>query len=215
MNRRIKLSLNSPEVKYLFEKDKRLQKTIKMVGPIEYIPCSNGYKFLVHEIILQMLSIKVGAKIYSRLESLCSNDISPNIINNLSDGNLKSIGISSNKIKYIRCFTDAILNNSLNLDNLDHLSDKEVLDVLTQINGIGNWTAKMYLIFVLTRPDVLPYEDVAFLQTYKWMYKTEDISPSSVQKKCKKWQPYSSIAARFMYRALDLGYTKEEFHLRK
>ena len=211
----IKLSWVSPEVTYLSAKDKRLKKVIEMVGTIEYVPHSNGYQFIVHEIIEQMLSIKAGAKIYSRLEELCCNDISPNTINNLSDEKLKSIGTSSNKVKYIRCFTDSVLAKSLDLDGLEPLSDEEVMDVLTNIKGIGTWTAKMYLIFVLNRPDVLPYEDVAFLQTYKWMYKTDDTSPSSVQKKCKKWKPYSSIAARFLYRALDLGYTKEEFHLRK
>ncbi|MCC8014242.1 MAG: hypothetical protein LIO87_03520 [Eubacterium sp.] len=84
-----------------------------------------------------------------------------------------------------------------------------------KILGIGKWTAKMYLIFVLDCPDVLPVEDAAFLQAYKWLYKTEDCSEKSVYKKCKKWKPYSSIAARYLYRALDMGYTKKEFHLFK
>lgn len=83
------------------------------------------------------------------------------------------------------------------------------------MRSIGLWTAKMYLIFVLNRQNVLPVEDVAFLQSYKWMYKTDDISKNSVMKKCKKWSPYSSIAARYLYRALDIGLTKSEFHLYK
>nr|DAO73628.1 MAG TPA: 3-methyladenine DNA glycosylase [Caudoviricetes sp.] len=73
----------------------------------------------------------------------------------------------------------------------------------------------MYLIFCLNRQDILPYEDVAFLQGYRWAYKTDDCSPSSIQKRCKKWKPYSSIASRYMYRALDTGLTKMEFHLYK
>lgn len=73
----------------------------------------------------------------------------------------------------------------------------------------------MYLIFVLDRPDVLPTTDVAFLQVYKWLYKTNDCSKQSVIKKCKKWTPYSSTAARYFYRILDSGYTKEKFHLFK
>ena len=80
---------------------------------------------------------------------------------------------------------------------------------LTKLRGIGEWVAHMYLIFVLDRQDILPTTDVAFIQVYEWLYKT------SVEKKLKKWKPYSSIAARYFYRALDEGYTKEEFHLFK
>ena len=95
------------------------------------------------------------------------------------------------------------------------MDDKQAIKELTKISGVGNWTAKMFLIFVLNRSDILPYEDVAFLQGYGWLYKTNDFSKASVEKKCKKWKPYSSIAARYMYKALDGGHTKEEFHLFK
>lgn len=93
--------------------------------------------------------------------------------------------------------------------------DEEVIKELTTIRGIGKWTAKMYLLFVLDRQDILPIEDGAFLQSYKWLYKTDDISRTSIEKKCKKWKPYSSIATRYLYRALDIGMTKREFHLYK
>lgn len=95
------------------------------------------------------------------------------------------------------------------------MPDDEVINSLTQLHGIGHWTAKMFLIFVLDRPDVLPAEDGAFLQTYRWVYKTDDCNKDSVCKRCQKWKPYSSIASRFFYRALDAGMTKEEFHLFK
>jgi DNA-3-methyladenine glycosylase II len=61
----------------------------------------------------------------------------------------------------------------------------------------------------------LPFEDGAFLQAYKWLYKTDEVSKEAIQKKCKKWKPYSSIASRYMYKALDSGLTKKEFHLYK
>lgn len=81
------------------------------------------------------------------------------------------------------------------------------------LHGIGKWTAKMYLIFVLDRQEILPYEDIAFLQSYEWLYKTKDRSKKSIEKKCKKWKPYSSIASRYLYKALDTGLTKESFKL--
>ena len=215
MSEPIRLSINTYEVQYLAAKDKRLKKVIDMVGTIDYIPYSDGYQFIIHEIIEQMLSIKAGAKIFSRLNDLCNGHINPASISALTDEQLRSTGTSSNKVKYIRCFTDAINNKSLVLKDLNSLPDEVVLSQLTSIKGIGTWTAKMYLIFVLNRPDILPYEDVAFLQSYKWMYKTENTSPEFIQKKCKKWKPYTSIAARFLYKALDLGFTKQEFHLKK
>ena len=194
MSEAITLDINSPPVQYLCEKDKRLAKVISMVGSISYSPHNDDpYAFLVHEIIEQMLSIKAGAKIYGRLLELCNGAITPTAISQLTDEVLKSTGTSQNKVSYIRALTNSILSGTLCLDSLSEKSDTEVIKTLTAIKGIGNWTAKMYLIFVLNRDDVLPIEDVAFLQSYKWMYKTEDVSPESVKKKCKKWKPYSSL----------------------
>ena len=186
-----------------------------MVGHITYVPHTDPYSHMVHEIIEQMMSIKAGQAIFSRLEDKCGGHVTPEAITKLSDQDIRSCGTANAKVKYIRGLTDSVINKQLIFDELAPMSDNEVISHLTSLQGIGNWTAKMYLIFVLNRQDVLPYEDGAFLQAYKWLYKTEDISASSIQKKCRKWKPYSSIAARFLYQALDSGFTKEEFHLYK
>lgn len=211
----IKLDDTSPAVQYLCKKDKRLAKVISQIGAITYEPHEDGYAFLIHEIIEQMLSIKAGAKIYDRLQDLCSGHITPEVISQLTDEQIRSTGTSIGKVSYIRSLTNAITSGQLNLSHLTDLSDTEVTKSLTAIRGIGTWTAKMYLIFVLNRNDILPFEDVAFLQAYEWLYKTTDRSPATVTKKCQKWNPYSSIAARYLYRALDSGLTKNEFHLYK
>ena len=209
------LNFESEEIKYLCLKDKRLAKVISMVGPISYQTDRDPYTFLIHEIIEQMLSVKVGNVIYNRLNTLCGGKISVETIANLTDIEIKSIGTANSKVKYIRSITDTVLNNPGFFDELKFIPEKEAYQRLIQIRGIGPWTAKMYLIFVLNAPDILPYEDVAFLQSYKWLYKTSDTTPSSIKRKCKKWKPYSSIAVRYMYRALDMGYTRNEFHLYK
>ena len=79
------------------------------------------------------------------------------------------------------------------------------------VNGLQ----KCYLIFVLDRQNILPTEDAAFLQSYCWLYKVENPSKQDIIRKCAKWSPYASIASRYLYRALDLGPTKQEFHLYK
>lgn len=215
MSKTITLNAESKSIQHLCKKDKRLAKVISMVGPISYCPYEDGFAFIVHEIIEQMLSIKAGAKIYARLETLCNGKITVESIDSLTDEQIRSIGTSSSKVAYIRGATEAVKSGILDFSTLPLMNDKEVLKILTSLKGIGNWTAKMYLIFVLNRPDILPTEDVAFLQAYEWLYKTKDRSKESVEKRCKKWKPYSSVAVRYLYRALDSGLTKEEFHLYK
>ena len=211
----ITLKQETPSVQYLCKKDKRIAKVISMVGEITYQPHDDPFAFLVHEIIEQMLSIKAGKRIYARLEDLCGDDITPEAVSYFSEDEIRTIGTSSSKARYITGLANSVLNGDLDFSRYESMSDKEVIKDLIQFHGIGQWTAKMYLIFVLDRQDVLPYEDVAFLQGYKWAYKTDDVSKATIEKRCKKWKPYSSIAARYLYRALDEGLTKNEFHLFK
>lgn len=211
MSAKIVLNENTESIIYLCKKDKRLKKVIDLVGEITYELHEDSYVFLIHEIIEQMLSIKAGAKIFERLVALCENDISIRTFDALTDDQIKSVGISSSKVSYIRALNDAIRCGSLKLADLMNMTDDEVISSLTKVKGIGKWTAKMYLIFVLDRQNILPIEDVAFLQSYKWMYQTNDVDKTNVNKKCRKWAPYSTVASRYLYRALDMGYTKKPF----
>lgn len=215
MSEIVKLTMNTPSIKYLCEKDKRLAKVIHTVGEITYLPHDNAYEQIVNSIIGQMLANKVASVLRKRLLDLCSGSVTPQNVNMLTDTQIKSIGISSSKVKYIRNLTESVLSGQVSFDNIESKSDAEIIKMLTAVQGIGNWSAKMFLIFVLNRQNVLPYEDMAFLQSYAWLYKTDDIKPASVKKKCQKWAPYSSIAARYLYHALDTGLTKKEFHLFK
>ncbi|WP_125767204.1 DNA-3-methyladenine glycosylase family protein [Lapidilactobacillus wuchangensis] len=209
------LSATTPAVQYLVQKDKHLAKVMKMVGPLDYQVETDGYAFLTSQIVGQMLSNKVAAVLTARLEDLCGGQITPQAIAKLSAAEIRQIGISHAKIGYIHNLTAAVTSGALKLPELATKSDQEVIKELTKIKGIGNWSAKMYLIFSLDRPNVLPFEDLAFLQGYGWTYHTDDYHAKAVQKKCAKWRPYSSVAARYMYRALDLGLTTEPFHLFK
>ena len=217
MSEVITYDMSSPEIVYLCKKDKRLAKVISMVGPISYKKreVEDAYGFLIHEVIEQMLSIKAGQKIFDRVVELCNGNLCPEVIEQLSIDDLRSTGTSASKARSIKNITTAILVGELVLEDLESMNNEEVTLKLTRIHGIGPWTAKMYLLFVLGRPDILPYEDGAFLQSYRWMYKTDDCSPSAVKKRCQKWMPYSSLASRYLYRALDYGLVKEEFHLFK
>lgn len=209
------LNAQHPAVQYLCKKDKRLAKLIEMVGEIEYRTQPDCFARLVRSVINQMLSNKAAYVIGGRVAALCGGVITPENLLKLDREQLREAGLSYSKADSILGIAKAASDCSLDFSAFPNMTDEEVLKELTRLRGIGTWSAKMYLIFTLDRKDVLPYEDVAFLQTYAWLYKTDDLKPASIIKRCKKWKPYSSIAARYFYYALDMGLTKQEFHLYK
>ena len=193
---------------HLKKSDSRLSIVIDTIGVVQFQKQTDSFCFLVSEIVGQMLSIGVKKVVYNRLKELCNNSITPISICSLSIEQLRGIGLSTSKSNYILNLASLVVNNQIDFASLETLPDAEVIKYLTTIKGIGNWTAKMYLLFFLQREDVLPYEDGAFLQAYKWLYNTKVIKPESIARRCKKWKPYTSIGARYMYRALDTGLTK-------
>ena len=182
MSEVIILSPESEEIQYLCDKDKRIAKVINSIGTITYKPYENAYSFLVQQIIGQMLGNKVAAKITERLVDLCGGEINPSAITRLDDFEIRTTGMSMPKVQYIRNLTMEVESGHLQFETLSGKDDKQIIKDLTQIKGIGEWTSKMYLIFVLNRLDVLPHEDMAFLQAYSWLYKTDDLSKASVVK---------------------------------
>jgi len=215
MNKKITLTKNTQSIKYLCSKDKQLSNLIHIIGNISYVPYGirNSYSFLVHEIIEQMLSMKAGQKIYERLKILCKGKITPINVSKLTLEEIRSIGTSNRKANSIIDLTEAVICNKIQFSKFKNLSDDEIIKHLTSIKGIGIWTAKMYLLFVLNRQDILPVEDGAFTQSYRWLYKIIDYDKKVVIKKCEKWKPYSSIASRYLYRALNQGLTKTNINI--
>ena len=202
-------------ISYLKAKDNRLSKVIDAVGELnskQYNQSTDSFFFLVREIVGQMISANVKKTIFSRLLSLCNNELTPNNVCKLRLEELRGIGLSQSKSKYIHNLAWLVAENKINFDSLSQLPDEEVRKELMKIEGIGNWTSKMYLIFFLNREDVLPNEDGAFLQAYKWLYNTKIIKKESIEKRCKKWKPYTSLGAKYLYRALDTGLTKIEIN---
>lgn len=203
--------MNPIIINHLKKSDKKLAKVIDTIGELDihgYNQSTDSFIFLVREIVGQMISSSVKKIIFERLLEICNYEISTSNILKLEIEDLRSIGLSQSKSRYIINLAKLVDNKEIDFDKIALLSDEDAKVELKKIDGIGNWTSKMYLIFFLQREDVLPFEDGAFLQSYKWLYNTSNIKPSSIEKKCKKWKPYSSIAARYLYRALDTGLTK-------
>ena len=201
--------MNENAIHHLKAKDKRLAKVIDAIGELEIRQYSDSFHFIVREIVGQMVSAAVKKVIFTRLEAICNNHITPDSIIRLDIEDLRGVGLSNAKAVFIHSLAEKVVNREIDFELFSSLSDEDVMKHLTSIKGIGSWTAKMYLLFFLRRDDVLPFEDGAFLQAYRWLYNTKKFDRASIEKRCKKWKPYTSIGARYLYRALDTGLTKQ------
>lgn len=196
-------------IKHLKNVDIRLSKLIDSLGILELKPADcDSFHFLIREIIGQMISVRIRKIIYNRLLNLCKGHITPEVIANLSEFEIKSIGVSLKKACYMKWLAENVINKKIDFDKISALNDTEAINELKKINGIGIWTAKMYLIFYLNRKDILPKEDKAFMQGFKWLYNEISINERVLNEICNRWKPYSSVAALYMYSALDSGLTK-------
>lgn len=199
---------NSPETKHLMANDYKLAKAIPLIGDLTYQTHQNTEMFFFETIIGQMLSNKVADIITERFYHLCKGEISAQNVQKLSVDSLREIGISTQKSNYILGFAAYIKENPEFLNTLVTLDNDAIIKRLISLRGIGSWTAKMYLIFVLDRRDILPYEDGAFIQAFKWLYPNTELSVKFITETCASWKPYTSIGARYLYKLLDSGYTK-------
>lgn len=216
--KRAKIVLNAdvPAVKFLCGNDPQLARVIRAVGEISCETFEEEpFRFLVHEIVEQMLSVKAGERIFGRICELCGGKISPRKIALLSEDDLRAAGTSRPKARAILGLAQSVLRREIDFKKLPEMSDADAMRALTSLRGIGNWTAKMYLIFVLGREDVLPLEDGAFVQVFRWLCAGDvpagaqvDVSPAAIRARGACWRPYSSLAARFLYAALDSGLTR-------
>ena len=199
---------NSEAFRFLCMNDPILAEGLHLIGSLCYEPYEDGFHFLVTTIVSQMLSAKVSDVLINRLLSLCKQEIRPETLKDIPIEQLRSIGLSTQKTMNILRIARFSSEHPTYFSDLSNKDNTEVFARLTSHKGIGSWTAKMYLIFVLDRKDIIPYEDGAFLQAYRWLYKTESLQVAEILHQAKLWSPYESLVARYLYRLLDLGFTR-------
>jgi DNA-3-methyladenine glycosylase II len=161
---------------------------------------------LVESIVSQQLSTKAAATIYGRLRARMPDGGAPTPagVSPLSDEDLRGIGLSRQKISYIRDLSRRVMDGSLKTESIASLSDDEVVAQLTQIKGIGRWTADMILIFRLARPDVLPVGDLGIVKAVQKAYGLRKAPDAErLLKIGEAWRPYRSIAAWYLWRSLE------------
>ncbi|MBU4351224.1 DNA-3-methyladenine glycosylase [Candidatus Parcubacteria bacterium] len=185
-------------------KDPTMRQLIKQhsLPPLE--KKTNFFAALTYEIIGQQLSGKVARVIYKRFLGLFKGKLpKPKQILKTSDAKLRSCGCSWAKVKYLKSLAECVDNKQLNLESLDKLPDKEVYEQLLKVKGIGPWTAEMFMIFTLHRPDVFSVGDLGLRTAVSKLYKVKKDDFKKIEKIAERWKPYRSLACRYLWESID------------
>lgn len=185
-------------------KDKYIGPLIKKYGPCRIKPRKpkDYFEDLVESIISQQLSGKAAETIFSRFKMGLGSDLSPTSIIGLPDSKLRSFGISFAKIKYIKDLSKKVDRGELNLKKIGDLADEEVINELIKVKGIGRWTAEMFLMFSLARPDVFPVDDLGIKKGLQIVTGKEFDTPGML-KFSLRWKPYRTVASWYTWALLD------------
>ena len=161
---------------------------------------NNAFVTLVRSVVGQQISVKAADSVWKKLEKLCRYDVQPDTINSFSEEELRTVGLSKSKANYIQNISKSDILDT----NWANLNDKEIIDLLCQIKGIGRWTAEMFLIFHLARPDILPLGDIGLIKAIEINYNNgEKISKDQIEIYRQKWSPWCTVATWHLWRSLD------------
>ena len=194
-------------IKHIYKNDRHLARIIDLSGKCDLRPKKDYFLAILRAIIGQQLSTFVAQKIFSRFLSYYGNDISPEKIIYAEDMELRNIGFSWAKIKYVKDFSIKILNEEITLYGINKMSDEEIIKMLTKVKGISVWTVQMLLIFTLGRLNILPLGDFALRRAAKNVYglrKIPDEKKLLFLSRKNNWSPYNSIASLYLWKSLEL-----------
>ncbi|SDO02438.1 DNA-3-methyladenine glycosylase II [Paenibacillus sp. yr247] len=202
----ILLNKHHPAITALSQSDSKLASLIELIGDLTLTPSHVPFESLVMSIISQQLSAKAAATIKSRVKVILPI-ISPELVLAAEEEAIRQCGVSYPKIRYIRDLSSKVMNGEVILDNLHELDNAELLKQLTSVKGIGAWTAEMFLIFTLGRPDVMSIGDAGLQRAAKWLHTLADRKDGNyLGEIAPNWTPYRSFASLYLWRAIDSGY---------
>jgi len=185
--------------------DPVLRAIIERVGPCRIEYGLAEFSSLAEAIVYQQLNGKAAATIFDRFAELAGKPLTPEGILKLSDEQMRGVGLSKQKSAYLKDLAAKTAGGLLDFARLPELTDEEVIEHLTQVKGIGVWTAHMFLIFALRRPNVLPTGDYGVQVAVKKHYKKRKLpKPKDMEKIARAWEPYRSVACWYMWRSLDI-----------
>ncbi len=192
-------------VNHLKKSDPVLGAIIERVGAFRMQFGEPTFHNLAESILYQQLNGKAAATIFDRFTAAAGDPLTPKGILKLSDAEMRAIGLSRQKTSYLRGLSEKTQAGLLEFERMPQMTEEEVIDHLTQVKGIGVWTAHMFLMFTLRRPDILPTGDYGIQAAIKKHYKKRKWpKPAVMEKIAKPWAPYRSIACWYLWRSLDI-----------
>lgn len=188
-------------------KDKYIRPLIRKWGHCTIKPRIHVdyYQGLVGEIIGQQLSGRVADVIEARLKAKIKGRLTPNNVLSLSDDKLRSCGMAWSKVRAIKDLSFRVKNRKLHIRKLSKLPDEEVRQELIAVKGIGSWTADMFLMFSLGRPDIFPMEDLGIKKGFEKVTSKRWDKTKSAKLAEKNWKPYRTVASWYLWRSLESG----------
>lgn len=195
-------------VRHLKRADPVLANIIERVGPSRFARPTTGSHLdaLVRSIVSQQLSTSAASTIYSRLIALVGvAEPGPAHWLALDDPDLRAAGLSRQKISYVRDLARHVQNDTLPMAKLHEMDDDAVIEALTAVKGIGVWTAQMFLMFRLGRPDILPVLDLGIRNAFRRVYRLrKEPTAKRMHSIAKPWAPYRSVASWYLWQSLEL-----------
>jgi 3-methyladenine DNA glycosylase/8-oxoguanine DNA glycosylase len=188
-------------------RDPVLADLVARVGPVRYRPRDPDGPFaaLVRAIVFQQLAGRAAQAIYGRVRATVGETLTPERLSAVPDAELRAAGLSANKLASLRDLSAKVLDGTVVLTRTSRRSDEELVERLTAVRGIGRWTAEMYLMFQLRRPDVWPVDDLGVRQGYALAWKIDPPpTPKQLEPLGDRFRPYRSIVARYCWAAVAL-----------
>ena len=185
---------------HLCEKDKKLNNIIISAGNVYLETSKDPFTTLFNSILGQQISVAAAESIKKRIVS--KYKITPKSFSNATIDDLRNCGLSRMKIKYLKDLSSKVLNQEILFDEIKLQDDNEVIKNLTKVNGIGNWTAEMFMIFHLGRPNILPIKDIGIINSLVKIY-GEDKKNINFEKYFLLWSPWNTVASWYLWRNID------------
>ncbi len=187
----------------LVKRDRILKRLIPKFGPVHLINGGDPFVTLARSVVGQQISVPAAQAVWERVKQACPKLAPPQFIK-VGQENLIGCGLSKRKSEYLIDLARHFVSGALHVDKWMSMEDEAVIAELTQIRGIGRWTAEMFLIFNLSRPDVLPLDDLGLIRAISINYFSgEPVTRSEAREVAANWEPWRTVATWYMWRSLD------------
>ncbi len=189
--------------KYLVKKDRVMKRLIPQLGDARLRTRGDAFATLARSIIGQQISVKAAQKVWERFSALPSA-MAPDQVLRLKVDDMRAAGLSARKIDYLVDLALHFESGQLHVRDWEAMDDEAIIRELVAIRGVGRWTAEMFLIFYLMRPNVLPLDDVGLIKGISLNYFSGDpVSRSDAREVAEAWKPWCSVATWYIWRSLD------------